>query len=89
MENKTTKQPEIKDGKLLIRNEKIDIEKLVDLFTAYDADDIVIHCTNLAIVLGEIGLYATEDSIDVEELRCMLPSHDSIYFLKNMVKAFK
>lgn len=89
MDSKTKKQPEIKDGKLMIRNEKIDIDKLVDLFTTYDAEDIVKHCTNLAIVLGEIGLYATEDSIDVEELRCMLPSHDSIYFLKNMVEAFK
>jgi hypothetical protein len=90
MEN-TEKQihAEIIDGKLILNGEVLCIEKLHKLFNMWGPDDIIEEINTLVFSLAQIGLLATEDKIDTEELRYSLPKSGSIYFLKELSNSLK
>ncbi len=88
MSEKPQNQPEIKDGKLLIAHEEIDLYELAELLLLYGKSGIVEQSTDLAISLGEIASLACQSTVDPSHLKEKIPA-EGIYFLRMLIKAFK
>ncbi len=88
MSTKTTNQPEIKDRKLLIAGEEINLYELGEFLLLYGKSGIVEESKNLAISLGEIAVLACQNTVDTDLLKDKIPSH-GIYFLKMIIETFK
>jgi len=93
MENKTTKQPEIKDRKLIIDNTEYSLEAFEMLFQDSDpsctSSDLQEIFTSISIMSALISEAGPSGKVDGELLSLNLPSYDSLYALRVVIKALK
>jgi len=89
MENKTTKQPEIKDRKLIIDNTEYSLEAFEMLFQDSDpsctSSDLQEIFTSISIMSALISEAGPSGKVDGELLSLNLPS----YALRVVIKALK
>jgi hypothetical protein len=91
MENKTTKQPEIKDGKLIINGDSIDLNALEELLKLAGLMDFSNSIENVFYRLCQIGCIHSSLSTEIERLgygNCF-PDVDDILRLKQLSDSLK
>jgi len=92
MENKVTKQPEIKDGKLIIDNTEINLEGLQELVFCDKPKNQGIELQELFTSISIIGALVGDsepDKVNGDLIRLNLPSYNSLYGLKVVIEALK
>lgn len=91
MENKATKQPEIKDGKLIINGDEISLQVLSDLFQETTIEQIVNDLGSLNSSLTKISALILENdsTVDSELLKFNFPSYSTVYSIQLLLEAFK
>jgi hypothetical protein len=91
MENKTTKQPEIKDGKLIIGNDTIDLKALEELLEIAGLEDFSNAIENVFFRLCQMGSICSSLTSEISNLgygNCF-PEVDDILYLKELSNSFK
>ncbi len=92
MESKATKQSEIKDGKLIIGSNTIDLNVLEDLLQLADlntfSNSIENVFYNLCQVASVLSMFAKEMG-QMEETAGCFPEINDIYYLKQLSDSFK
>lgn len=91
MENKATKQPEIKDGKLIIGNDSIDLNALTELLEIAGLMDFSNAIENVFYRLCQIGCIHSVLADEINKLGygVCFPDIDDILYLKELSNALK
>jgi len=91
MDTKTTKQPEIKDGKLIINGDSIDLNALEELLQLADLSTFSNSIENLFYNLCQVASIHSmlaKEMNDLDAAGCF-PEIKDIYYLKQLSDSFK